>query len=559
MAEKNLFFNAMPDATSPTGYDRNYNADDISDWFSIVCDTGVVKTNAENGEPQGLKVVAAGGMTFSVKAGKATIKGKGYINDTTKNIICEAAGSTVRYDYVVLRYNNVQTSAATSRKISIEYVKGTSTKPTAANLTRTNEIYEVMLAYITVPANGTSLGTIYDTRADKNVCGWFTAVKGYEDYYDAIVMPHEYSGTMASVGTNFVTDLSSDLYNNKYSLIDVYTNGIKEPKTAYSVNVNSNYITITFTASKAAGSKITVVLSNFIDGEGMATALEQYTQLMQDVANLNNTGEYNYICNGVNDNVLISQIAQAFVNDATKQDKAQLTINVYGKLGVTAAYAGDGTQSNRYQWFSIGTPVGSDKRIIVDFTHCDIINVPLKGNSRNTIFNGYNVHVKNARLIANCNEDGCVNFIFASNNGEIKAENCYFESLVTSDVYLSHSGTFINCEAYLSSATTHAYCFYLVSASKPVIVIGGRYRAYTGNSASGFVSALVYSPSAETGATCVLYGVNCPTLARTGYLQKYAVLLYGGYISSVGLITALPITTGTGVTSAMVGTIPLSK
>ena len=559
MAEKNLFFNAMQDNTSATGYDRNYNADDISDWFSIICETGVVKTNVEDGEPKGLKVTATGGMNFNVNVGKATIKGKGYINDSLKAFTCEAAGSTVRYDYVVLRYNNVQTTADTSRKISIEYVKGTGSVPTVANLTRTNEIYEVMLAYITIPANGSSLGTIYDKRGDQTLCPWFTAVKGYEDYYDAILMPYEYNGTMASVGTTVITDLSSKLFSSKYSIVEVYTNGIKEPKTAYSVGVMGDYIIITFTASKAAGTKITVNLDNFLDGEGLPNVLDQYTQWVQDVANLKTAGEYNYICNGVNDNVKISEIAQAFVNDATLPTNAQLTINVYGSLGVTAAYAGDGTQSNRYQWFSIGTPVGSDKRIIVDFTHCDIINVPLKGNSRNTIFNGYNVHVKNARLVANCTADGCVNFIFASNNGEIKAENCYFESLVTSDVYLSYSGTFINCEAYLSSTTTHAYCFYLVTASKPVVVIGGRYRAYTANTNTGYVSALVYSPSAETGAACVLYGVNCPTLARTGYVQKYAVLLYGGYISSVGLMTALPITTGTGVTSAMVGTIPLSK
>ena len=140
MAEKNLFFNAMPDATSPTGYDRNYNADDISDWFSIVCDTGVVKTNAEGGEPQGLKVVAAGGMAVNVKVGKATIKGKGYINDSIKAFTCDAAGSSVRYDYIVLRYNNVQTTATTSRKISIEYVKGTGAVPTVANLTRNETI-----------------------------------------------------------------------------------------------------------------------------------------------------------------------------------------------------------------------------------------------------------------------------------------------------------------------------------------------------------------------------------------------------------------------------------
>lgn len=559
MAEKSLFFNAFEDNASATGYDRNYNADDLSDWQSAFLDTGVIKTDNANGEPQGLKVTSAGGLSVSVATGKAAIRGKGYINTTTKVLTAEIAGSSPRYDLIVLRYNNVQSTADTSRKISAEYKKGTGTIPTVASLQRDNNIYEVLLAYFTVGANATTIGTIYDTRGDSELCPWFTPVKGYEDYYDAIIQHHESVVTMANTGVTAITDLPSNLYNNKYSLIEVYTNGIKEPHGAYTVALSGGYIVITFKGQKTAGAVITVELDNFIDGEGMSTALAQYNKLVQDVANLNTTGEYNYICNGVNDNVKISAIAQAFINDATLPTNAQLTINVYGSLGITAAYGGDGTQSNRNRWFDIGTPVGSDKRIIVDFTHCSIINVPLKGNTRNVIFNGYNTHVKNARLVANCNEESCLVFIFASNNGEIKAENCYFESLVTSDVYLSYSGTFINCEAYLSSTTTHAYCFYLVSASKPVIVIGGRYRAYTGNSATGFVSALVYAPSAETSAACVLYGVNCPTLARTGYLQKYAVLVYGGYITSTGLITALPITTGTGVNASITGTIPLSK
>lgn len=556
MAEKYFFFNAMvkdelKTESNPNGYDRVINADDISEWQSAFFETGVIK--------DGLKVTPAGGMVVNVNVGRAAIRGKGYANTTTKSLTISNADATTRYDLIVLRYNNVQSTAETSRKITAEYVKGTSAVPTVNSLTRNNSVYELLLGYVAVGANATSITTVYDTRGDKDLCPWFTPVKGYEDYYDAIIQKHESVVTMATASATAITNLPSNLYNNKYSLIEVYTNGIKEPTSAYTVSLSGGYIVITFTGQKSAGAKITVILENFIDGEGMSTALAQYTKMAQDVANLNAAGKYNYICNGVNDNVKISDIAQAFVNDATIPSNAQLTINVYGNLGVTAAYAGDGTASNRYQWFSIGTPVGSDKRIIVDFTHCNIINVPLKGSSRNTIFNGYNVQVKNARLIANCSASECVVFIFASNNGEIKAENCYFESLVTSDVYLSYSGTFINCEAYLSSTTTHAYCFYCVSASKPVIVIGGRYRAYTGNSATGYVSALVYSPSAETSAACVLYGVNCPTLARTGFLQKYAVLVYGGYITSTGLITALPITTGTGVTASIVGTIPLSK
>ena len=72
---KALFFNALPDESSTTGYDRNYNADDLSDFLSIVCDTGVVKTDTVGAEPQGLKVVPASGRTVNVNAGKAVIKG----------------------------------------------------------------------------------------------------------------------------------------------------------------------------------------------------------------------------------------------------------------------------------------------------------------------------------------------------------------------------------------------------------------------------------------------------------------------------------------------------
>lgn len=551
MAEKSLFFNAFEDNSSVTGYDRNYNADDISDWQSAFFETGIIKN--------GLAVTAGGGLTVNVATGKAAIKGKAYINTSIKTLTADTATSSARYDMIVLRYNNVQSTAETSRKISIEYKKGTGSVPTVTSLERTNTVYELLLAYIYIGANSSTIGTIYDTRGDKELCGWFTPVKGYDDYYDAIVQHYESVVTMASAGLTAITDLSSDLYNKNYSLIEVYTNGIKEPHEAYSVSLSAGYIVITFNAQKATGARITVELDNFIDGEGLNTVLSQYTQLVADVTNLKASNEFNYICNGVNDNVLISQLAQAFVNDATLPANAQLTINVYGKLGITAAYGGDGSAANRYKWFDIGTPVNSDKRIIVDFTHCNIINVPLGGNSRNVVFNGYNAHVKNARVIANCNVDGCVNYFFASNNGEIKAENCYFESLVTSDVYLSYSGTFINCEAYLSSETTHAYCFYLVTASKPVVVIGGRYRAYTANSTTGYVSAVAYSPSAETGAACVMYCVNAPTLARAGYLQKYALLIYGGYITSTGLITALPVTVGTSVNSSITGTIPLSK
>lgn len=535
MAEKNLFFNAFPDATSQTGYDRNYNADDISDWFSIVCDTGVVKTNVENNEPQGLKVVAAGGMAVNVKIGKATIKGKGYINDSLKALTCDAAGSSVRYDYIVLRYNNVQTTATTSRKISIEYVKGTGAVPTVANLTRNDTIYELMLAYITIPANGTSIGTIYDKRGDKDLCPWFTAVKGYADYYDAIVTPHEFNGTMASAGVTIVTDIPSSLYTGKYSIVEVYTNGIKEPKTAYSVVLSGGYIVITFTASKAAGAKITVILNNFLDGEGLSNVMAQYTQWVQAVADLQSAGEYNYICNGVNDNVLLSNMVRTIYST---NDYKSFKINVIGNIGVTAPFGGDGTSASPYSWFNFINPLETNRIVTVDFTRASEITPTVTNGTYNVIFRTSKINIIGATVISSNTTTGTNIRISNASSGAIKYENCRFWVTTYQDGYIAAHGTFTNCRGSVANVINNSYCF-LPSIYGTVKINGGEYYAYTGDSAKQ--SAIVGQSGTE--AVSILYGVSAPTVARSGFYQTNSLLQWvgGGILNCTDLISELPL------------------
>jgi hypothetical protein len=374
---KALFFNAKPDATSPTGYDRNYNADDLSDFLSMVCDTGVVKTNTESGEPQGLKVVATSGMVVNVKVGKASIKGKAFINDTLEAFTITANGTGAnRYDYIVIKYdNNIGV-----RNIRLELRTGTSSIPTAAVLTNTEKVKELMLAYIKVAPSVTNITQtdITDTRGNTELCPWFTAVKGYDNYYDAIVQTHESTKTLDSISNAVITDLPSKLYNERYSLIDVYTNGIKEPKTAFSTSISGGYIVITFTAQKAVGTKITVILNNFIDGEGMATALAQYTQLLQDVADIKASGEYDYICNGVNDNILISNLVKAYYDGGGDYGCARF--NIIGKIGMSQPAVGTGTSSNPYGWFDFGGGYPT-RKAIVDFSRCSNINPSITGGT----------------------------------------------------------------------------------------------------------------------------------------------------------------------------------
>lgn len=552
MAEKSLFFNAFADASSVTGYDRNYNGDDISDWQAAFFDTGVIKTNVENNEPQGLKVVAAGGLNINVKVGRAAIKGKGYINDTLKSLTAEIGGSSARYDMVVLRYNNVQSTATTSRKISVEYKKGTSNVPTVASLQRDTKVYELLLAYLYIGANSSTIGGIYDKRGDKELCPWFTPVKGYEDYYDAIIQHHESIVTMATTGTTAITDLSSKLYNEKYSLIEVYTNGIKEPQTAYSVSLSGGYIVITFTAQKSAGAKITVNLDNFIDGEGMSTALTQYTQLLTDVSNLNAAGEYNYICNGVNDNVLIGNIVRAYLEAGT--DYGTMKLNVIGNIGMTAPAYGGGTVSNPYGWFNFN--IGSNRNAIVDFTRCGQIAPTISDGTYNNIFHSNNdIHIIGANVVASNTAASTIIRIIGTTSGVVKFENCRFYITAYQDSVIAYRGTFINCRGSVANTINNSYCF-LPASNSVVKLFGGEYYSYTGDSAKQ--SAIVGQSGAE--AVSILYGVSAPTSTKSGFYQTNSLLQFagGGMVNCTDLISELPMVVVSG-SSNIRGTIAKSK
>ena len=367
MAEKGLFFNAFPDEKYETGYDRNYSADDISDWLSIICENGVVKTDNEAGTgiPQGLKVVAAEGMNVTVNVGKATIRGKGYINNSllTLPIATAPTGSTPRYDLVILRQDNTQSVNARKNYIliiSVDHI------PTISDLTRNNDIYDLLLGYITVQPNATSIQQTYitDTRGDEELCPWFTAVKGYDDYYDAIIQRFEYDTTLSTSSTIVITDLASNLYNDKYSLINVYVNGLKEESDNYTIDATNQFIKITFSSQKNAGADISVILNNFVDGEGLSTAIDEYNQWVEDVADLKTLKEFNYYCNGSTDNVEIANIVNNFFTNASYRYNQGFKLNIIGNFGYSAAMSGDGSVASPYVYFNFEKTNVSNKRVM---------------------------------------------------------------------------------------------------------------------------------------------------------------------------------------------------
>lgn len=141
--------------------DRGYTDDFLAEWIASFIENGVYNTE--------LGVMAAGDMNITVQPGRAWINGRIYILTEALTIPVEVSdGKLNRYTSIVLRAD------ANARKITVQAVDGTcSAQPTAPNITRNSEIYELKLADIYVAAGAISISQaeITDTRLDNEVCG----------------------------------------------------------------------------------------------------------------------------------------------------------------------------------------------------------------------------------------------------------------------------------------------------------------------------------------------------------------------------------------------------
>lgn len=144
-----------------SGGDRVYTPSWLAGYIEALVTTGVYSDE--------LGVSPGEGMTVSVAAGRAWVKGYLYLNDAPASFDITLADSTLnRIDAVVLRLD------LTARSIHLAVVQGSySTEPTAPTVTRNNDVYELKLANISVPAGTTAITQqlIQDCRLDDQVCG----------------------------------------------------------------------------------------------------------------------------------------------------------------------------------------------------------------------------------------------------------------------------------------------------------------------------------------------------------------------------------------------------
>lgn len=166
MAEKFSFFDPVQDENGL--FDREYNAQEFTDYFATLVTTGVMK-----GAGNQLGVSADGAsMQTKLNTGVAFVEGRYYANDSvlTHTHDTEVVGKD-RIDRIVIRLD-LSTEA---RYVKSFVKKGVaSTSPVAPSLTQTANIYEISVAQVKVIGGQTfiSTGNVTDERGTAIICPW---------------------------------------------------------------------------------------------------------------------------------------------------------------------------------------------------------------------------------------------------------------------------------------------------------------------------------------------------------------------------------------------------
>lgn len=152
-------------------YDRVYLAAQFAAYFASFIGNGVYAEHSNQ-----LQVVAmpTPQMQVGVEKGQGWISGYWYENTDTMYLPIEVADGVLnRIDSIVLRLGFAE------RNMWLMVKKGTpAVNPTAPEVTRTADYYDLQLATVSIPASSIRItqAQIQDTRMNQDVCGWVTGV-----------------------------------------------------------------------------------------------------------------------------------------------------------------------------------------------------------------------------------------------------------------------------------------------------------------------------------------------------------------------------------------------
>ncbi|MBR0428197.1 MAG: hypothetical protein IJK18_08385 [Clostridia bacterium] len=146
--------------------DRLYEAQIFRDYFRKFLSNGVYFGTYKNYGENSMKVSLDTGLTLKVAKGCGIIEGVDYENESDRLITLDRPASGNRVDRVVVQMN----SSLDTRMTKLIVKQGTGTTP--AELTRTDNVYEICLAEVMVKSTSNIAdGDIVDTRLDTTLCG----------------------------------------------------------------------------------------------------------------------------------------------------------------------------------------------------------------------------------------------------------------------------------------------------------------------------------------------------------------------------------------------------
>lgn len=521
--------------------DRVYTAEDIRKPYNSIYSKGI-KPEADGTAGDVLKVSAVGGMNITVNAGEANL-GAWFINESAFNITLDNATGADRYDCVI-----IQNDDSDEVRMPSIYIKSLSRVPTVNDLTRDDKIYEICVAYVRVPALATAItdADIIDTREDGSLCNTMrgvgaTVIRTYRNTY------------FSETANQRVIPIGIPQFDKSRDDLTVIVNGrVFAEGDNYVIWSNSKEVSLNI-GLPVVGTRIDFEVRKNVNAAGAETVVQEVGELRKEMTAANRILANYYYCNGVNDNINISNIVKDFLNLGFYHS---LKLHIIGHFGFAEMAGGAGTASNPYKLFDFGTFADVPKpKVILDFTECEEISVLVDDGSYTIIFGGSAIDIIGANVYALNTSTDTVIRVFDNSVKRLKAEDCRFWLTGYKDCLVSMNGTFINCRGSIANIINNSYCF-LPSNYGILRVTGGEYYAYTGDSTKQ--SSIVGQSSAE--AVSILYGVSAPTTARSGFYQTNSILQWagGGILSCTDLVSALPLIVVSGISNIR-GTIAKSK
>lgn len=534
---KSGFYNAVKTGDS---YDRVYTAEDVRKPYDSVFTDGLLPDH-DGTAGENLKVSAAGSMSISVAAGKAKLGGAWFENEGVYTITLDTASSNDRYDAVIIRNDDTEDVRAADILI-----RSLIDIPSVDDLVRNDSIYEICVGYIRIPALATAISDsdIVDTRLDGSLCNVMSGV-------GAMVVRTYRETYFSETANQKVIPIGISQYNKSKDELTVIVEGrVFTEGTNYTITDDEN-ITLSI-GLPVVGTKVQFEVRKNVNAAGAESVVQEVAELRKEMNSANKMLENHYYCNGETDNIVISDMVNSFVNGSESLYE-DMTIYVHGTFGATVPKQGEGTNENPYIWIIAGRGSESTRRVFLDFGDCSQIVLPTGESGKYyTVFYGLETHIRNCNIVAN--GAGAYIYMFSSPALTMNfCDDCRFW-ITAAGGYISRGGTFRNCRVSLTTNTDDAYIFNVLSGGL-LRVFGGEFYSYA---PTGKMSTVVYVNSAQTNAVVLTYGINCPTNARSNYVQTYAVncLTNNALCSFTDTITALTIeATGQNIR----GTIKVSK